>query len=38
VGPWLLKRTLLQGAPAAIEQIENLAQEEDRSATAHAPR
>jgi hypothetical protein len=38
VGPWLLKRTLLQGAPAAIEQIENLAQEEDRSATARAAR
>jgi hypothetical protein len=36
VGPWLLKRTLLQGAPAAIEQIESLAQEEDRSATARA--
>jgi hypothetical protein len=36
VGPWLLKRTLLQGAPAAIEQIETLAQEEDRSATAPA--
>jgi hypothetical protein len=38
VGPWLLKRTLLQGAPAAIEKIENLAQEEDRSATARAAR
>jgi hypothetical protein len=38
VGPWLLKRTLLQGAPAAIEQIENLAQEEDNSATARAAR
>lgn len=38
VGPWLLKRTLLQGAPAAIEQIETLAQEEDRSATARAAR
>jgi hypothetical protein len=38
VGPWLLKRTLLQGAPAAIEQIENLAQEEDRSATARVAR
>jgi hypothetical protein len=38
VGPWLLKRTLLQGAPAAIEQIENLAQEEDRATTARAAR
>jgi len=25
VGPWFLKRTLLRGAPAAIEQIESLA-------------
>jgi hypothetical protein len=38
VGPWLLKRTLLQGAPAAIDQIESLAQAEDRSATARAAR
>lgn len=38
VGPWLLKRTLMQGAPAAIEQIESLAQEEDRSATARTAR
>ena len=28
VGPWFLKRTLLRGAPAAIEQIEILAQQE----------
>ena len=27
VGPWFLKRTLLQGAPAAIDQIELLAQQ-----------
>ncbi len=27
VGPWFLKRTLLQGAPAAIDQIEHLAQQ-----------
>jgi hypothetical protein len=38
VGPWLLKRTLMQGAPAAIDQIELLAQAEDRSATARAAR
>lgn len=34
VGPWFLKRTLLQGAPAAIEQIEELAQQEERAGTA----
>jgi len=28
VGPWFLKRTLLKGAPAAIDQIESLAIEE----------
>lgn len=28
VGPWFLRRTLLQGAPAAIDQIEFLAQGE----------
>lgn len=28
VGPWFLKRTLLHGAPAAIERIESLAQGE----------
>ena len=33
VGPWFLKRTLLKGAPAAIEQIELLAQQEQRAAT-----
>jgi hypothetical protein len=38
VGPWFLKRTLLRGAPAAIEQIENLAQQEDRAATHAAAR
>jgi hypothetical protein len=27
VGPWFLKRTLLRGAPAAIDQIEHLAQQ-----------
>ena len=32
VGPWFVKRTLVQGAPAAIEQIEQLAQQEDRTA------
>lgn len=32
VGPWFLRRTLVQGAPAAIEQIEQLAQQEDRAA------
>jgi hypothetical protein len=30
VGPWFLKRTLLRGAPAAIDQIELLAQQEQR--------
>jgi hypothetical protein len=29
VGPWFLKRTLMQGAPAAIDQIELLAQQVD---------
>jgi hypothetical protein len=38
VGPWFLKRTLLRGAPAAIEQIEYLAQQEDRAATHAAAR
>jgi hypothetical protein len=28
VGPWFLKRTLLSGAPAAIERIESLARDE----------
>jgi hypothetical protein len=34
VGPWFLKRTLLRGAPSAIDQIELLAQQEQRAATA----
>lgn len=38
VGPWFLKRTLLQGAPRAIEQIELLAQQEQRAATSQAAR
>jgi hypothetical protein len=33
VGPWMLKRTLMQGAPAAIGQIERLAQQEQLAAT-----
>ncbi len=32
VGPWFLKRTLLRGAPAAIDQIELLAQQEQGAA------
>jgi hypothetical protein len=36
VGPWFLKRTLLRGAPAAIDQIELLAQQEQRGATSAA--
>ena len=32
VGPWFLKKTLLRGAPDAIEQIEQLAQQEERAA------
>ena len=36
VGPWFLKRTLLHGAPDAIDQIEYLAQQEDRAASAAA--
>jgi len=36
VGPWFLKRTLLDGAPQAIDQIEYLAQQEDRAASAAA--
>ncbi len=38
VGPWFLKRTLLQGAPSAIEQIELLAQQEQRAAINAAAR
>ena len=36
VGPWFLKRTLLHGAPAAIDQIELLAQQEQRGAATAA--
>lgn len=36
VGPWFLKRTLLRGAPQAIDQIEALAQQEQRAATSAA--
>lgn len=38
VGPWFLKRTLLQGAPKAIEQIELLAQQEQSTAASQAAR
>ncbi len=38
VGPWFLKRTLLRGAPAAIDQIELLAQQEQLAATGAAAR
>src|SRR5687768_10337534 len=38
VGPWFLKRTLLRGAPAAIDQIEILAQQEQRTAASSAAR
>ena len=38
VGPWFLKRTLVQGAPAAIHQIELLAQQEQLAATTSAAR
>ena len=38
VGPWFLKRTLVQGAPKAIDQIELLAQQEHRAATSSAAR
>jgi hypothetical protein len=34
VGPWFLKRTLLNGAPAAIDQIELLAQKRDGDQSA----
>ena len=36
VGPWFLKRTLLRGAPAAIDQIEILAQQEQVAAASAA--
>ena len=38
VGPWFLKRTLMKGAPAAIHQIELLAQQEQDAATRAAAR
>jgi hypothetical protein len=38
VGPWFLKRTLMQGAPAAIDQIELLAQQEQLVPTNAAAR
>ena len=38
VGPWFLRRTLLKGAPQAIDQIELLAQQEQRVATRSAAR
>jgi hypothetical protein len=36
VGPWFLKRTLLKGAPDAIDQIEYLAQQEQRGDSSAA--
>lgn len=36
VGPWFLRRTLLNGAPAAIDQIELLAQEQVRAEATRA--
>jgi len=36
VGPWFLKRTLLRGAPTAIEKIEYLAQHIGENGSAHA--
>jgi hypothetical protein len=38
VGPWFLKRTLLRGAPAAIDQIELLAQQEQGATARSAAR
>jgi len=38
VGPWFLKRTLLRGAPSAIDQIEILAQQEQLAAQNRAAR
>ncbi len=38
VGPWFLKRTLLRGAPAAIDQIEILAQQEQATTASAAAR
>jgi Polyketide cyclase / dehydrase and lipid transport len=36
VGPWFLRRTLLRGAPLAVERIEELAQAPDGSRVANA--
>lgn len=38
IGPWFLKRTLMKGAPAAIDQIELLAQKEQGAAASQAAR
>jgi len=38
VGPWFLKRTLVKGAPKAIDQIELLAQQEQHTATSSTAR
>jgi hypothetical protein len=38
VGPWFLKRTLMRGAPAAIEQIEHLAQQASAGIATEAAR
>jgi hypothetical protein len=38
VGPWFLKRTLLRGAPAAIDQIELLAQQRNAEKSARLER
>jgi hypothetical protein len=36
VGPWFLKRTLLRGAPTAVERIEELAQAREQRRVASA--
>jgi polyketide cyclase/dehydrase/lipid transport protein len=38
VGPWFLRRTLQKGVPAAIDQIELLARQEENAATSQAAR
>jgi len=38
VGPWFLKRTLVKGAPAAIDRIERIVGEEGSAATSAAAR
>lgn len=38
VGPWFLKRTLLRGAPVAVDRIEELARESAVTTTASAGR